>query len=145
MTNHNRGNTPEFGVSVAVPPLHGRPTVLVVDDVAATRSGIAQLLELRGYATRCAEDGAAALQLLRDDAHVRLVILDLAMPTRDGYWFREQQLQDAALADVPVVVFTGMPADVVVRALAGVDVLSKPLAIDRLLEIVEKHCGVVEP
>jgi CheY-like chemotaxis protein len=115
-------------------------TVLIVDDVEATRTGLVHLLELQGFRARGACDGAEALDLLRRDRSISLVILDLAMPEKDGYWFREHQLRDADVADVPVVVFSGMPPDGVPKTLEGVEVLTKPVALDRVIAIVERHC-----
>lgn len=118
-----------------------RPAVLVVDDVLATRAGIVQLLELRGYRAVSAPDGASALDLMQRDPSIGLVILDLAMPQTDGYWLRAEQLKDPRLAAIPVIVFTGKTREVAGRALQGVEVLTKPLAVDRLFAAVERYCG----
>jgi CheY-like chemotaxis protein len=58
------------------------PTVLVVEDEAALRSGIRRLLEDAGYTVMEAENGATALGLLEDTASERidLVLTDLRMP-----------------------------------------------------------------
>ncbi len=118
----------------------GVRTVLVVDDIPATRFGLIQLLELRGYHARGAADGGEALEVLRADPTICLVILDLAMPAKDGCWFRQHQVEDSALASIPVVVFSGMPTDALPRALAGIEVLAKPVAVDRVIELVTRHC-----
>ena len=68
-----------------------------------------------------------------------VVVLDLAMPETNGYWFRAQQLNDPALTDVPVIVFTGA-GQVVREALGGCEVLTKPFAVDHLMEAVERCC-----
>ncbi|MGE3404244.1 MAG: response regulator [Vicinamibacterales bacterium] len=114
--------------------------VLIVDDVEATRSGLVHLLELQGFRAVPAGDGAEALDRLRSDRSICLVILDLAMPARDGYWFRDEQVKDPAIAGTPVVVFSGMPLDALPKPLAGVEVLAKPVALDRVIEIVARHC-----
>lgn len=119
------------------------PSVLIVDDAEATRAGLVHLLELQGFRAAGAADGAEALDRLHADRSICLVILDLAMPQKDGYWFREAQLEDPDVADVPVVVFSGLPADAMPKALAGVEVLAKPVALDRVIELVTRHCGRV--
>lgn len=112
-----------------------RATVLVVDDVAATRSGLAELLRLKGFHVREAADGEEGLRWLRDDPRIDAVILDLLMPVTNGYWFREQQLQDPALARVPVLVFTGAgDADAARDRLQVSAVLHKPVDVGQLLE-----------
>ena len=122
-------------------PVNGEAAraVLVIDDVAATRHGLAQLLRLRGFAALEAADGAEGLRVLRDTPHVCVVVLDLLMPRANGYWFREQQLQDPALAHIPVIVFTGAD-DVPDTQLMFAEVLRKPVSVDALLEAVERCC-----
>ena len=118
-----------------------RPRVLVVDDVDATRDGLAGLLRILGYEACTASDGAEALKMLRGDADIRAVVLDLLMPRTNGYWFREQQLKDPSIASVPVIVFTGVgKREEIMEALKVSDVLYKPLSVDRLLEAIGRCC-----
>ena len=118
-----------------------RPRVLVVDDVDATRDGLAGLLRILGYETCTASDGAEALKMLRGDPYIRAVVLDLLMPRTNGYWFREQQLKDPSIASVPVIVFTGVgKREEIMEALKVSDVLYKPLSVDRLLEAIGRCC-----
>jgi CheY-like chemotaxis protein len=140
----NVGATPEPGYTLG--DAHAdpsRPSILVVDDVEATRLGLAELLRLRGYNAVQATDGADAVRMLRAHPHVRAIILDLQMPRFDGFWFREQQMRDAALASVPVVVFTGsgVSPEEVARQLQVPEVLLKPFSVDRLFQIIERHCS----
>ena len=117
------------------------PKVLIVDDVDATRSGLAQLLQLLGYETREARDGEEGLQRLREDPQICVVVLDLLMPGSNGYWFREQQLQDPSIANVPIIVFTGAETnDAVTQALKVTEVLRKPVSADKLCEAVSRYC-----
>jgi CheY-like chemotaxis protein len=117
-------------------------TVLVVDDVDATRSGLAELLQLRGYRTREASNGADGLAWLRRDPHISVVVLDLAMPDSNGYWFRQEQLTDPAIAHVPVIVFTGhADPDTLTQRLQVSDVLRKPVAVDALFDAIGRCCA----
>jgi CheY-like chemotaxis protein len=118
------------------------PTVLVVDDVDATRQGLAQLLRLLGYNTREASNGDEALQQLREDPHICVVVLDLLMPGTDGYWFREQQLKDPSIAHVPAIVFTGreVQEDDVTQVLRVENVFQKPVSADALCDAVSRYC-----
>jgi CheY-like chemotaxis protein len=108
-----------------------RSVVLIVDDVEATRSGLAQLLQLLGYATEEARNGAEGLEKLRGNPRIAVVVLDL-MPGPTGIWFREEQLKDPAIAEVPVIVFTGAEtSDVLTKALRVTEVLHKPVSAGR--------------
>ena len=120
-----------------------RPLVLVIDDVDATRTGLAELLRMLGYEAYTARDGAEGLQMLRDQPGIRAVVLDLLMPGTSGYWFREQQLRDPRIADVPVIVFTGAgKQEEITRSLKVSEVLLKPLSVDRLLEAISRCCNI---
>src|SRR5690625_4710937 len=59
------------------------PSVLVVDDEANIRRMVARLLESEGYRVLEAPDGRAALGEV-EARDPDLVLLDLAMPERDG-------------------------------------------------------------
>ena len=117
------------------------PFDLMVDDVDATRNGLAELLRTLGYAACAARNGAEALEMLRAEPRICAVVLDLRMPGTSGYWFREQQLNDPAIAGVPVIIFTGAgKQDDIVRLKVN-EVLVKPLSVDRLLEAISRCCN----
>jgi CheY-like chemotaxis protein len=115
--------------------------VLVVDDVDATRHGLAELLRLRGYSPYEAKNGAEGIEVLREHPDTCVVVLDLTMPGTNGFWFREQQLMEPALAHVPVIVFTGSVQAEQLHRLAVADVLLKPFSVDELFEAIERHCA----
>jgi CheY-like chemotaxis protein len=81
-------------------------SLLVVEDNEALRTEIAELFRYDGYRVVEAGDGATALDILRRSRDIDLVLLDLWMPTMDGWRFRMEQRRDPALRDVPVVVLT---------------------------------------
>ena len=126
------------------PPAH----VLVIEDDQDMRILLGMFLELHGYQVAEASDGDEGLRTLRA---VRLrtpgapciVILDLMMPKvrTDGRQFRTAQRADAVIADVPIVVVSGV-GDVqrLTTGLDAVAVLRKPVDFDRLLQIVEEQC-----
>jgi CheY-like chemotaxis protein len=119
----------------------GKSVVLIVDDVDATRTGLAELLRLLGYQTEEAKDGDEALRRLQANPHIGVVVLDLLMPGASGYWFREQQLNDPAIADTPVIVFTGREtSDVLTQALKVTEVLHKPVSADTLCAAIGRYC-----
>jgi CheY-like chemotaxis protein len=122
--------------------MSSNPTVLVVDDVEATRQGLAQLLRLLGYDTREAANGREGLEQLREDPRICVVVLDLLMPGTNGYWFREEQLKDPSIAHIPAIVFTGrdLQGNDVNETLKVAEVFQKPVSADALCEAVSRYC-----
>jgi CheY-like chemotaxis protein len=88
-----------------------RDPVLVIDDHEATREAIERLLRFDGYSVVKARDGREALEQLADGSAVFAIVLDLDMPGMDARSFRERQMVETALADIPVIVFTGTMGD----------------------------------
>jgi CheY-like chemotaxis protein len=119
-------------------PQSGRPnTVLVVEDNDELRSEIADLLTQDGHRVLLAADGSMALDLLRREPNVDLVLLDLWMPVMDGWSFRATQRQEPGIKDVPVVVLTAddsAPA----RSIDAQAFLRKPFEADGLSATVRR-------
>jgi len=82
----------------------GGGDVLVVDDDAATRELVTRVLQGHGFPTADARDGAEALVRMKVSPP-SLLILDLVMPTVDG--FEVLRRMRAEGTTVPVVVLTG--------------------------------------
>jgi two-component system, chemotaxis family, chemotaxis protein CheY len=117
-----------------------RYSVLVVDDDADVRELLAAVLKSEGYDVLTAENGAAALSVLRDTLP-DLIVLDLMMPVMNGWEFRAAQLDDPALAGIPVMVVTADASTRTRAASLGVQAyMTKPIQFDRLLEFVGRHC-----
>jgi two-component system KDP operon response regulator KdpE len=80
-----------------------RPEILVVDDEARIRRFLRTNLDLSGYVTIEAEDGASALRLFEQHA-LQLVILDIGLPGGlDGFQVLERIRQTS---DTPVIMLT---------------------------------------
>jgi CheY-like chemotaxis protein len=116
--------------------------VLIVDDNEDIREALSAMLEVRGYETICADNGATALALLRSH-HIEpcLILLDLSMPVMDGATFRKEQQQDAALSGLPVVLYSGICDPTSEAEALGVrHYFKKPLDLEKLVAIVATHC-----
>jgi CheY-like chemotaxis protein len=96
-----------------------------VEDVEATRTGLAELLRMRGHVVKEAADGEEGLRLLREMPEICAVVLDLRMPSMDGYAFRRQQLGDPAIGHVPGIVFTATPDAARIRAELQVEAVAR--------------------
>ena len=114
--------------------------VLIVEDDADLREMMAQLLQLEGYKAEAVANGHDALRYLESGDRPEVILLDLMMPVMDGWEFRRRQVQDPAIATVPVVVLSALDQSRTL-GLGGTAFLKKPLDFDRLLELVRRFCS----
>jgi CheY-like chemotaxis protein len=102
------------------PQSHPRKRVLVVDDDPEIVTFLATLLELEGIESQVATSANAALAMVDRAGPPQLVLLDIAMPDRDGLDLCRALKRDPRTRDVPVFVVSARPGkDVVERALAA--------------------------
>jgi CheY-like chemotaxis protein len=111
--------------------------VLLVEDNPDVRDMMSLALELAGHRVIAAANGMEALDLLRTERPC-VILLDLMMPVMDGWQFRDQLEQSRACRGVPLIVISALTE--VVKRLPGVEHLSKPVDIDRMLELVDQYC-----
>jgi two-component system, NtrC family, response regulator AtoC len=114
------------------------PQVLVVDDEAVVRSGIAQVLSGQNLEVKTAADGTEALEMMAA-APATLVLLDIKMPGLDGKEVLKIMRQEYPAAQV--IMITGYPdveGAVECMKLGAVDYLVKPFRIDELETLVNQ-------
>lgn len=115
--------------------------VLVIDDDPAVRLSLSRTLHWAGFDVLIAGGGAEGLRVMRADAHIRLVLLDLLMPEVDGWTLRRAQLADPRIANIPVVVVSGVGIGASDRdLLQAADYLTKPVSRGDLIEVVSRYC-----
>jgi DNA-binding response OmpR family regulator len=108
--------------------------VLVADDDPLLRELVSFKLESTGHVVACAADGAAALDVAREQ-QPNLIILDSMMPVLSGPEVLRALKDDPATAAIPVLMLTSRKGqDDVVNALRGgaSDYLTKPFLPDEL-------------
>src|SRR5262245_9144668 len=129
-------------MTMNTPPAESqRGLVLIIEDNLDVRTAMKTLLELEEYRVEAVSDGEEALRLLRSGLEPGLILLDLAMPGKNGFQFRAEQLQDPKLARIPVVVYSGVGnVDEKAASLGIAAFLHKPIEIDELLDLVARHC-----
>lgn len=112
-----------------------QPRILLVDDQPANLAVLEALLGGLDAALVCADSGEAALRALladtQPDNNFALVLLDVQMPTLDGFQTAELMRQHPRSQSVPIVFITaGDPDDFPFErayALGCTDYLAKPL------------------
>ena len=116
--------------------------MLVVEDDPDFRDVLEIFLRWDGFVVCTAADGLEAFRCL--EAHRPcIILLDVSMPRMDGITFgRKLRLHpDPQLAHTPIVLLTALidPTDAV-RATEAVEVMSKPLSLEQVVNVIERHC-----
>jgi CheY-like chemotaxis protein len=120
-----------------------RPRLLLVEDDEAIRESLGEALQANGFDVATAANGSEALGLLRSTPRPAAILLDLMMPVMDGWDFRQVQLADSQLRDVPVVVVTaaGFSEETIRLEFGDVEVIPKPVPYLTLLAALGRVCG----
>lgn len=112
--------------------------LLVVDDEALIRWSLGEQLAKAGYDVVEAEDGASALDALRDQGPFDLVVLDLKLPDTDGLSLLKRIRQVAPACGVVMMSAFATPQDVSDARDIGVsEIIAKPFDVQYLLKAVE--------
>jgi CheY-like chemotaxis protein len=117
--------------------------LLIVDDDDELRELLANTLRERGFSVTTVANGQEALDRLRSAALPAAVLLDLNMPTMNGWQFCAAKRADAALKALPVIVLSAAAKkDPASPYYLEVDeVVPKPIEIDELLSAIERLVG----
>jgi DNA-binding response OmpR family regulator len=110
----------------------GANCVLVVEDEALVRMLVVQTLEEAGFAVREAAEAQGALEMLRNDDAIRLMVTDVGLPGLNG-----RRLADAARVerpDVKVLFMTGYADSSLIETSLpeGFSLITKPFDLDDL-------------
>jgi CheY-like chemotaxis protein len=119
--------------------------ILVVDDDAAIRNVVADILELSDFQVRTASNGAEALDRLRLDPPAA-VLLDLMMPVMDGREFLRRVRSEPMWASLPVVIMSAArDASLLVGEMDAQAFLPKPFELDTVLQLVNELAPELSP
>jgi CheY-like chemotaxis protein len=115
--------------------------VLVVDDSAINRRILTGSLAKVGYEVLEATDGIEAVEIARA-THPDLILLDVAMPRRDGFEVCEILRADEGTAHTPIIFITAKsePPDIErAFALGASDYVTKPFHMSEVKARVSVH------
>jgi CheY-like chemotaxis protein len=112
--------------------------VLVVDDDESIRDFVTLALSDEGYDVMTAPHGAAALSIL-GESRPDVILLDMRMPTMDGWEF-SRVYRETPGPHAPIIVLTAT-RDVPGRAaqVESEGCLGKPFDVDELLSMVSRY------
>jgi len=119
---------------------------MIIEDARDERDAAQLILEDDGYHVIAVASGEEALAYMRMvDPLPCMILLDLMMHGTNGWEFRTEQLRDARLASIPIVVCSGdgrLPEKASVLGIVGQ--LEKPIDTTALLALVTQHCHRAE-
>jgi two-component system response regulator AtoC len=118
--------------------LDEKHSVLVVDDEPAVRNALKSVLE-DGYRIVLAHDGPSALEALRTDSRIEVVLLDMVMPGMHGMDVLRRVRSEFAAVEV-IILSALQSIETVIEAinLGAFDYVAKPFVARELALIVDR-------
>ncbi len=113
--------------------------ILIVDDDMRNIYALSKKLTDVGMEIFTAENGAVALQTLKENPDIEIVIMDIMMPVMDGLEAIRRLRKQKQFEKLPVISLTAkaMPEDKEQCMAAGAnDYLTKPIDMDQLISLI---------
>ncbi|AXG80629.1 HAMP domain-containing protein [Streptomyces paludis] len=114
--------------------------VLIVDDDIRNVFALTSVLEQHGLSVLYAENGREGIEVLEQNDHVTVVLMDIMMPEMDGYATTTAIRRMPQFAGLPIIALTAkaMKGDREKALDAGAsDYVTKPVDPDHLLSVME--------
>jgi Signal transduction histidine kinase len=113
--------------------------ILIADDDMRNIYALSQKLNDMGMEVFTAENGSVALQMLKENPDIEIVIMDIMMPVMDGLEAIRKLRKQKQFEKLPVISLTAkaMPEDKQQCMAAGAsDYLTKPIDMDQLISLI---------
>lgn len=115
--------------------------ILIVDDNPAITDILARMIRHEGLEAVEAHSGEEALAVLREE-HPDLIFLDILMEPMDGWETLSRIKENAATADIPVMMITAKsldPAEVQAHTAHFEDYIQKPITRRALCGVIKRY------
>lgn len=116
-----------------------QPVILVIDDNAEIHEYLGRLLRRQPYHLIFAPDGRQGLVMARQLLPAA-ILLDVVMPSIDGWSVLAQLKQEPMLARIPVIIHSIIEERELARQLGAADSLPKPVTREQLLAALDRVC-----
>jgi len=117
--------------------------ILIADDDPRNIFALRLTLQAKGFECLCASSAEEAIAIAEKEKDgINIILMDMMMPGMDGYQAIAILSGKKNTAQIPIVAVTAqaMPGDKEKCIEAGAtDYVSKPVNVDRLLEIIHAH------
>jgi len=122
--------------------------ILIVEDNAANRLLLSDLLEQVGFTVKMATNGQEGVEVW-ESWHPHLIFMDLQMPQMDGYEalreIQQKQQKNPQLDTIPIIAISASAFEETlqnVRDAGFSDFVRKPFQKQEIFDILHKHLGV---
>jgi CheY-like chemotaxis protein len=115
------------------------PKLLIADDDRDFRESLGEVLSRRGFDTQLAADGREALDIVKEDRKIHLLLMDVHMPRLSGLEAL-QELRRLHHSIAPCILMSAQMDEEIVREakmLQIEELLSKPFSLSALTSTVE--------
>jgi two-component system, cell cycle response regulator DivK len=115
-------------------------TILIIEDNQNNLMVMRDLLHLNGYKTLEAQDGPEGMRVTQEQ-QPDLVLMDIQLPTMDGYEATRQLKADERTKHIPVIAVTSfaLSGEEAKARAAGCDAyLSKPIDIHHTVGVIQE-------
>ena len=127
--------------------------ILIVDDTLDNLDLLAAILKKRGYQTKCADNGAEAIEVACS-GWAELILLDIQMPNLDGFEVCQTLKANVETQEIPVIFISALD-DFANKKKAfkvgGIDYINKPFEIKEVvvrvanqIEIASSKAKIIE-
>ena len=115
--------------------------ILVIDDSTTNVVLLDAVLTKEGYRVETALNASEGLKTIRKNKP-DLIFLDILMPVSNGFEFIKELKNDSSTCDIPVIIVSAIGNEEnrkKANDLGAVDFIPKPVDIQSLLQLVQKH------
>ncbi|MDM8548111.1 response regulator [Candidatus Venteria ishoeyi] len=121
-----------------------KSNILVVDDTPANLNLLGAILKNEGYVVRKLPCGQLALNAIATEPP-DLILLDVKMPSMDGYEVCKKLQADPAVRDIPVIFISALQETtdkIQAFSAGGTDYITKPFQAEEVLARVATHLRI---
>ncbi len=114
--------------------------ILCVDDDEITLMVFEHMLKKAGHVPVTVDNYDDALKMI-ETSPPDLIMLDLNMPGKGGYWMIEEQKNNELLKNIPIAIISGSKDDYDIHEDEVVGIYEKPISKNTMLNIINKACS----
>lgn len=116
--------------------------VLVAEDSSSVRNMLNLELQERGFEVVIARDGREAVELVRENPDIQMIVSDVEMPNLDGLAFTKQIKDNPETAHIPIIVYSSI-GDIGMKERARYLKAEEHITKLNLEELFEKMAGLM--